>query len=165
MVAKAAGAALRKIDQTVRNATLQAMLNASDDVQSTSRDATNQWRRKVDFKETLTLDRLYIEVLIRPTGPNVKIFQYVDLGTKGPYLIPKVLVPGRMLHFQVGYSARTMPIAQYNKGSGQHFGAWVSKAQVVHPGIKARKFLETFMKELIPSLQVRVQTEITNGLV
>lgn len=165
MVAKSAGAALRKIDQTVRQATLQAMLNASDDVQSTARDTTHQWRRKVDFEETLTVDRLFIDILIKPTGPNVKIFQYVDLGTKGPYLIPKVPVVGRMLHFQVGYSARTMPIAQYNKGTGQHFGAWVSKQQVVHPGIKARLFLQTYAKELIPSLQVRVQTDITNSLV
>lgn len=155
-----AGAALRKLDKTVRQATLQAIQNASDDVQSTGRDVTRQWRRKVGFGETLTMDLLRIEVLVKPTGKNVKIFQYVDLGTKGPYLIPKVLVPGRMLRFQVGYSARTVPVAQYNKGSGQHFGGWVSKAQVTHPGIKARKFLETFMNDLVPTLQNRVQTEI-----
>lgn len=163
-MAKLAGAGIRAIDKKTRAAALQAIKNASDDVQSTGRDATRQWRRKVDFKETLTVDLLRIEALIKPSGQNVKIFQYVDLGTKGPYLIPKVVVPGKYLRFQVGYSARTMPIAQYNKGTGQHFGAWVSKAQVTHPGIKARKFLETFMKDMIPSLQVRVQTEINHSL-
>lgn len=159
-----AGKAVRAIDKTVRAATLQAMKNASDDVQSTGRDTVARWRHKVDFDETLTMDRLLIEALIRPTGKNVKIFQYVDLGTKGPYLIPKVVVPGKFMRFQVGYSARTMPIAKYNQGSGQHFGAWVSKAQVTHPGIKARKFLETYMKDMIPSLQVRVQNEITRSV-
>lgn len=161
---QSAAAIIRNIDKTVRTATLQALENASDDVQSTGRDATHQWRSKVDFGETLTMDQLHIEVLIKPTGRNVKIFKYVDLGTKGPYLIPKFLVAGRRLKFQVGYSARTQPVAQYNKGSGQHFGAWASKEQVTHPGIKARKFLQTFMKDLIPSLHVRVQTEITTRL-
>jgi hypothetical protein len=159
-----AGQAVRDIDKKVRDATLKALQNASDDVQSTGRDTVARWRHKVDFEETLTMDRLFIEALIKPTGKNVKIFQYVDLGTKGPYLIPKVVVPGKFLRFQVGYSARTMPIAQYNQGSGQHFGAWISKAQVTHPGIKARKFLETYVKELIPTLQVRVQTEITRSV-
>ncbi len=155
---------MRQIDQTVRDATLQAMKNASDDLQSTGRDTVRSWRRKVDFGETLTMDRLMIEVLIKPTGRNVKIFQYVDLGTRGPYPIPKLLTPGKMLRFQTGYSARTAPVGQYNKGSGQHFGSWVRKAQVMHPGIKARKFLETYLKDLIPSLQVRVQSEITRSV-
>ena len=158
-----AGAALRELDKNVRAATLKAMQNASDDVQSTGRDTVRQWKHRVDFKEVPTIDRLRIELIIKPTGNNVRIFQYVDLGTKGPYLIPKVVVPGKFMRFQVGYSARTQPIAQYNKGSGQHFGAWVSKAQVVHPGIRARKFMETYTKELIPTLQARVQTEITNA--
>lgn len=164
MVHKLAGAALRSIDKSVRAATLQAVKNTSDDVQSTGRDTVRQWRHKVDFDEVLTVEQLFIEALIKPIGKNVKIFQYVDLGTKGPYLIPKVVVPGRYLRFQVGYSARTMPIAQYNKGTGQSFGAWVSKAQVTHPGIKARKFLETYLKDIIPSFQVRVQTEIAKRL-
>lgn len=159
-----AGAAIRAIDTKVRTATVQALKNASDDIQSTGRDATRQWRRKVDFGETLMVDRWRIDLLVKPKGRNVKVFQYIDLGTKGPYLIPKVVVPGGMLRFQVKYSARTAPVAQYNKGTGQHFGSWASKAQVTHPGIKARKFLETFMKDLIPSLQARVQTEITNSL-
>lgn len=153
---------MRDIDRRVRGATLQAIQNASDDLQSTSRDTVRQWRNRPDFKEELTVDESRIEALIKPSGTKrvLKIFGYVDKGTKGPYLIPKVVVPGKYLRFQKGYSARTMPIAQYNKGTGQHFGQWVSKQQVVHPGIAARKFMETYLEKLIPTLQSRVQTEI-----
>lgn len=157
-------AALRALDETVRAAAQRGLLGASDDIQSTGRDAVREWNRRPDFDETLTIELTYTEALIKPTGPNVKIFEYVDLGTKGPYPIPKVLTPGKMLRFQTGYSARTQPVAQYNKGTGEHFGSWVSKQQVLHPGIKARKFLETYLKELVPSFQVRVQTEISRSL-
>lgn len=150
-----AGVALK-----VRAATLQAMKDASDDLQSSGRDTVREWKHRVDFGETLTVDPYFIEILIKPTGRNVKIFQYVDKGTRGPYPIPKVVIPGKLLRFQVGYSARTAPVARYNVGTGQHFGAWVSKPQILHPGVKARKFLETYMNELIPTLQVRVQDEI-----
>lgn len=158
-----AGTAIRNIDKAVRAATLQGIKNASDDIQSTGRDTVRQWRHKVDFDETLTVDKLFIEALIKPTGAT-KIFGYVDMGTKGPYLIPKVVTPGKYMRFQPGYSARTQPVARYNVGTGQHFGPWVSKLQVVHPGIKPRKFLETYMTKLVPTLQVRVQTEITRSL-
>lgn len=150
-----AGVALK-----TRAAALQALKNASDDIQSTGRDTTREWKHKVDFGETVTITPDIIDVLIKPTGRNVKIFQYVDKGTRGPYPIPKVLVPGKFIRFQTGYSARTAPVAKYNVGTGQHFGNWVNKQQVQHPGIKPRKFLETYMDELLPSLQVRVQDEI-----
>lgn len=150
-----AGVALK-----VRAATLQAMKNASDDIQSTGRDTVREWRHRVEFGETVTIDPYVIEILIKPTGRNVKIFQYVDKGTRGPYPIPKVVIPGKLLRFQVGYSARTIPVAKYNQGTGQHFGAWVAKPQVLHPGVKPRKFLETYLNEIIPTLQVRVQDEI-----
>lgn len=152
------------INLKVRTAALQALKNASDDIQSTGRDTTREWKHRVDFGETVTIAPTLIEILIKPSGRNVKIFQYVDKGTKGPYPIPKVVVPGRMLKFQVGYSARTAPVAKYNVGTGAHFGNWVSKAQVMHPGIKARKFLETYADELIPSLQRRVQDSIDSIL-
>jgi hypothetical protein len=152
------------IDVAVRTATLTAMTNASDDIQSSGRDVQRDWRHKVSFGETVTMDARSIEVLIKPTGANVRIWTYVDKGTKGPYLIPKVVIPGKVLRFQPGYSARTAPVALYNRGTGQHFGNWVSKQQVQHPGIKKREFLKTFMEKLIPSLQVRVQMQINQAV-
>lgn len=152
---------VKDIKKRVLDATLQSLENASDDIQSTARDATQQWKRKPAFGEIQTITKERIELLIKPKGDNKKIFQYVDMGTKGPYPIPKVLFPGRKpLKFRSGYSARTLPLGKYNQGSGQSFGQWVTKHQVMHPGIKPRKFLETFMNELIPSLQFRTQSEI-----
>ena len=154
---------IKTIDETVRAAVQRTILNASDDVQSTARDTVREWTHRVEFVEVMTLERTWIEAHIKPDGEAVKIFQYVDLGTKGPYIIaPKT--PGGRLRFQTGYSARTQPIAKYNQGTGQSFGAWVQAKSVMHPGIDARKFLETYLTDLIPSLVVRMTTEITTSL-
>lgn len=154
-----------KIYDKVREGCMQALLNSSDDIQSTGRDAVREWRNKPGFGETIYNGFDRIEILIKPTGNRrvVEIFQYVDLGTKRHMIFPKV--PGTMLKFRGNYSARTQPVAKYNVGSGQSFGSWMSKAFVQHPGNKARLFLETFAEKLIPNLQVRVQTEITKAIV
>jgi len=84
--------------------------------------------------------------------------------TKGPYPIPKIIVPGKFLRFRTGYSARTAPIAKFNVGTGMANGGWVTKKQVMHPGIKKRKFMETFLEDMTPPLERRVQTRITNAI-
>lgn len=144
---------------------MTALMNASDDIQSTGRDAVREWRNKPNFGETVYNGQDRIEFLIKPTGSRkvVQIFQYVDLGTKRHLIFPKL--PGGMLKFRTGYSARTQPIAKYNVGTGQSFGSWASKAYVNHPGNKARLFLQTFAEKLIPDLQTRVQQEITKAIV
>jgi hypothetical protein len=153
-----AGAALRALDKNVRDATLQAVINTSDDLQSNARDVVRRWKSKVDFGDKILVDRWLITCLITPKGRGSKIFGYVDMGTKPHIISPKI--PGGYLKFRVGYSARTTPVAKYNVGSGKSFGAWVQKRSVNHPGTKPRKFLVTFMDELIPTFQNRVQTEI-----
>lgn len=153
---------IHNIYKKVYQACVQATMNSSDDIQSTGRDAVREWRSKVDFGENLTLDTQRIEAIIKPKGRAVKIFGFVDLGTKPHVIMPRK--EGGMLKFRVGYSARTMPVAKYNVGTGQSFGSWATKAMIFHPGTKPRKFLETFMKELIPSFQVRVQQEITRAI-
>lgn len=160
----AGGNALRALDKRVRASVLQTIKNASDDIQSNGRDVVRRWRTKVDFKEELTVTPHLIVARITPKGKGAKIFGYLDLGTKGPYLIPKVLTPGKMLTFRTGYSAMTAPVAKYNVGSGQSFGGWRRKAQVTHPGIKKREFLKTFMNELVPTLQARAQTDIDRSV-
>lgn len=159
-----AAADIGKLYDKVHVACVQALMNASDDIQSTGRDAVREWKNKPGFGETQYIDPKRIEILIKPTGSKkvVQIFQYVDLGTKRHLIFPKI--PGTMLKFRGNYSARSQPIAQYNKGSGQSFGSFVSKAFVNHPGNKPRLFLETFMDKMIPSLQVRVQSEITKSV-
>ena len=157
--------AIRNVDAMVRTATYTGIQNASDDIMSTARDTVRQWRNKPDFGDEFTVTKERIECLIKPRGNRrvTKIFGYVDKGTKGPYLIfPKV--PGTKLAFRTGYSARTAPVARYNVGSGQSFGKWVKTEGVVHPGIEGRKFLETAMEKLIPSLEVFVQRAINEAV-
>lgn len=161
-----AAARIREIDELVRTATYTGLQNASDDIMSTSRDAVQQWRNRPDFGDEFTVTKTYIECLIKPKGNRkvIAIFKYVDRGTKGPYIIlPKV--DGGALWFKSGYSARTAPVAKYNVGTGQSFGKTVKSFGVIHPGIKARLFMETFAKELIPSLQARVTNEIRIAVV
>lgn len=155
---------IQAIWKKTREAAFNATLNASDDLQSTGRDTVREWKNKPDFGETVYngLDR--IEVIVKPKGNKkvVKIFGYVDQGTKPHIIMPKI--PGTYLKFRMGYSARTQPIAQYNKGTGQSFGSWASKAMVFHPGSKPRHFLKTYLEDLIPSFQMRIQTAITKAV-
>lgn len=155
-----------KIAAQVKAAAIQACMNASDDIQSTSRDTVRSWKHKVGFGETVVNGQRRIEFTVKPTGSraNLAIFGYIDRGTKGPYKIPKVVVPGKVLTFKTGYSARTQPVARYNVGSGQSFGNFVSKKQVTHPGIRARKFMENSLDKLTPPLVTRVNNEIKLSL-
>lgn len=164
MALQKAGDAIRNIDQLVRTAVYTALQNASDDIQSTSRDAVQRWRNKPDFGDQFTVTKTYMECLIKPKGSRkvISIFKYVDKGTKPHLIFPKP--PNTRLAFQTGYSARTMPVAKYNVGTGQSFGKWVKAKGVAHPGIEPRLFMETFADKLIPSLVVRVQTGIANSI-
>ena len=153
-----------RLDKKVRQATIDALYIAGQDMVTQNKDVTRDWKHKVDFAAALTVGIGYYEVFVKPTGRNVKIYKYVDRGTKGPYPIPKIIVPGKFLRFRLGYSARTAPVAKFNIGTGVATGAWVTKQQIQHPGIKARKFMETFLDELAPPLVQRVQSEITKAV-
>jgi hypothetical protein len=155
---------IRDIDELVRTATYTGLQNASDDIMSTSRDVVARWKNKPDFADEFTVTKTRMECLIKPKGARkvINIFKYVDKGTKPHLIFPKT--PGGSLFFRGGYSARTQPVAKYNVGSGQSFGAWVQSKGVAHPGNAPRKFLEEFMDKLIPALEVRVQREITKAV-
>ena len=161
-----AGNIIRNYKPIIQHACIDTLTNAATDIESNLRDVVRNWKNKPDFKDDLTVTRKRVEVVVKPGGNRraVRIFKYVDQGTKGPYLIPKFPRPGRLLKFQPGYSAFTQPVARYNVGSGRSFGSWVSKKQVVHPGIKKRDFIKTFWKELAPPLHIRLQNELKRQL-
>jgi hypothetical protein len=160
-MAKTAAQNIKELDKKVRAAVLKGLLHASDDIQSSGRDVTQRWYHKVDFTDSVARPQQRIEVTIKPKGKreNLAIWGYVEHGTK-PHKIPKVVVPGKLLKFRTGYSAKTMAVAKYNVGTGQSFGSWRSAKQVNHPGSKGRKFLVSFLKELSPRLEVRVNQEV-----
>lgn len=159
---RAAAAHLRDIKRKVIEATIEAMDDASSDIQGDLKKVVKKWRHKPTFEDDKFVSKNRIELTIKPKGRNAKQFNFVDKGTKGPYIIHAVNVP--RLKFQVGYSARTAPVAKYNVGSGRRFGAWASPKTVIHPGIKARKFIETLTEELIPSLKDRIDASVTRKL-
>lgn len=161
-----AGNIIRNLKKELLQAAIDTLYDASTDIQGNLRDVVRNWKNKPNFKDEINLTDKRLEVIIQPKGNKkaIRIFNYVDKGTKGPYLIPKFPKPNRMLRFQTGYSAMTQPVARYNVGSGKSFGGWVSKKQVTHPGIKGREFVETFWKDLAPPLEVRMQKNINRRL-
>jgi hypothetical protein len=127
-------------------------------------NVVQSWTNKPRFETELTVSPSRIEAVIKPTGRAKKVFKYIDMGTKGPYLIPKVVIPGRLLKFRTGYSARTAPVGRYNVGTGSASGGWVSKAQVSHPGIKAREFSDKISKDNKFALDKRVNEALKRAL-
>lgn len=146
------------------------------EAQQTARDMANwltvavrDWKHKPRFAPRVTVHPDYVEAKVDVAGTHKKIFWYIDQGTgkygpdKQPYIIrPKT--PGGLLKFQTGYSARTAAPAKINVGTGQHFGDWVSTGEVLHPGIKPRKFTEKVEEELQPDFYTRIENAVSQGI-
>lgn len=157
-----------------KSKSIRAELRA--ECQQTARDMANwlgiavrDWTHKPRFVGRVTIRPDYLEVKVDVAGTYKKIFFYVDQGTgkwgpkKQEYPItPKK--PGGMLRFKSGYSARTAAPAKINVGSGQSFGDWVSKKEVLHPGIEPRKFSEKVGEELQPDFLTRIQDAVGRGV-
>lgn len=145
----------------IHTATDAMLLDTGQEFADKGKSAGSDWKQKPSFTVEPSYPTANItEVLVKPSGSREKIWKYIDLGTGlyGPrgrsYVItPKT--PGGYLKFRTGYSARTAPIAQYGVGTGTANGAWVQKRMVIHPGIKSRKFFETWLQELTPDLAAR----------
>lgn len=157
---------LIRTDARIQQALRQVMIDTADEMKDSVQRMVGDWSHKPRFRKTSTFTPAYISIIVEPTGDNAQIFSYVDQGTEGPYPIPKFprINPqtGKpmLLKFRTGYSARTAPVARFRIGSGRASGPWVAPAQVHHPGIEARLFLETLSDELKPTLDRRVENAI-----
>lgn len=103
---------------------------------------------KPSFSFRVTSKRGFVRVTVFPRGASRQKYRWLDLGTKGPYLIAALVKP--YLVFQYGYSAKTAPGGKFNVGTGGTTGGWAKKKVITHPGIPARKFSETFNEEELP---------------
>ncbi len=157
-------AGLIETDTKIKRAVKKALKDTADDMKDEFENVVDKWSHKPTFTVETNFSPNYIEATIKPGGKHKKIFKYVDMGTKGPYPIPKIVIPGKLLRFRTGYSARTAPVGQYNVGSGGAVGGWVSKAQVTHPGIKAREFSEKISKDNKFALDKRVNEALKKAL-
>lgn len=170
MAYKKLSAIIKERDTLIRETGQRTLLIAGTDIADDFRGAVSNWTNKPSFRPKLSYDRTFYQVTVFPSGKGEKIFKYVDLGTglwgkhHRKYPIPKIIVPGKYLRFQTGYSAKTAPIARGNVGNGARFGNWVTKVQVMHPGIEPREFSRQFLEDLTPSLKERLDSALKRSL-
>lgn len=109
--------------------------------------AVRTWKHKPTFLKKRAASKTGLRQLIELGGSaeNIKIFIYVDRGTKPHIIAPK---NSTVLVFNVGYSAKTSPVANSNAGSGVATGGKVvTPNPVQHPGTEARAFSGFFALE------------------
>ena len=128
--------------------------------QGVVRDWSSQ--SKPQFEVQTVIQPKFISVQVRVKGRNKRIYRYVDEGTKPHDIQSKTL--GGLLKFIGGYQAKTQPIAKFAQGSGSRLGKWVSKRLIHHPGIRARKFSETFEKEILPEFRRAIENAFRRAL-
>jgi len=125
---------------------------------------TKSWTHKQVLKSLKTTKPTEISMYVYPTGENAKIWEYVSLGTKGPYPIPK---PGntkaKTLRFREGYKARTTTSGGYG-GPGKATGKTVFRKRVTHPGIKARNFEKHIARWYRPQFIKTIKNAVARGL-
>jgi len=125
--------------------------------------ATWSEKSRPKFGYTVSVTPAQVSLEVKTKGRNRRIYNWIDQGTKGPYTIRAKTEGGRLV-FQTGYSPRTAPVAQYDVGTGQAAGGWVSPMEVQHPGIEARQFEKTFRKQFKPALKRAIDNAVLRAL-
>lgn len=106
-----------------------------------------KWKHKPKFLKKRGKSTTGLRQLIELGGSDedIRVFIYVDKGTPPHKIEPK---EGGVLAFNVGYSAKTSPVANSNAGTGVATGEKVvTQKQVKHPGTEAREFSGFFALE------------------
>lgn len=140
--------------------TRMALESALDEVAEVNRKqfekAVARWKNQPRFikRPAPSPDRMSIkrQVLAQGDEHTLKVFGYVDKGTEPHMIAPKK--PGGVLVFNVGYSAKTSPIANANIGTGTATGEKIfTRKPVHHPGSEGREFSGYFALEAQDALQ------------
>lgn len=147
---------IRQRDARMRQALYDELNAVISDAQLYHFRVTSDWTNQPDFRRISYRSATLLRSMLVIAGQS-EIFRYVDEGTgsHGPRHHPYSIVPkkpGGMLKFRLGYAPRTQPVARFAVGPGRAFGAWVQKPYVLHPGIKPRRFTETYVDKLRPHL-------------
>lgn len=149
----------------------QDMVNRAKGIKKDYAKTTAKWDTVVRFRYKTESKLPKLVILIGPKpGKGATIYRYLDLGTKGPYPIPK---PGntraKALYFQWGgpgsYKHKTKPRKLTSTGGGPT-GPFVTFKSVMHPGIKARKFSETIARrwgQLSRKLNVKIMEKVAKA--
>lgn len=105
---------------------------------------TATWKRDVKFVKDINVTRDKQEILV---GTDDEIYGYVDEGTrvgKDKYPIPKKI--GKPLAFPSQFIPKSQS-GHMVSGKGYSGGPFVVVKQVMHPGIKPRKFTKNIQKK------------------
>lgn len=112
-----------------------------------------RWSNKPDFRVMMVRSNVLLVGRVVVAGKAMKIWRYVDRGTKPHFIRPRF---APYLFFRTGYVPRTKPIARLQTGGGRAFGAPVRTLLVLHPGSKARKFTATFAETVRKTIKRRL---------
>lgn len=134
---------------------------------------TSNWRNKPSFSISTIIGTHEIIVRVTPSRNKAgMIWTWLDQGTgkygkrRSAYPIrPKP--PNTTLSFRTGYSPKTAVGARGLSGFGglgRATGAWVRAKEVMHPGIKPRKFSLAFTARMKPPLNTRIENAIRRAL-
>ncbi len=102
--------------------------------------AVKTWNHKPDFGFEITAPG---GDLVMVVGTDDEIFGYVEQGTQPHPIYP---VRAKMLRFQTGYRAKSVPNI-VGSFSGGPSGAIVFRKRVMHPGSKPRNFIPTIFNK------------------
>lgn len=131
-----------RLDVQIREGFQLAVIETSEEARKEFEEATLKWKNKPKWikRPPKIRDRSVISYQVVAIGSDkvIKVFGYVDKGTQPHIITPKK--PGGMLVFNVGYSAKTLPVANANVGTGMSTGALVRTQLVHHPGTEPREF-------------------------
>lgn len=109
---------------------LEAVSAVTEIMKSELEAAVDDWDHAPDWRATTRVSGAGVEVTIKATGPNAKIYGYVDEGTRPHVIRPR---KARALSFRAGYKPRTKP-GRPHAGPGAASGDQVFTQVVHHPG-------------------------------
>ena len=146
-------------DRKVREAIRKSSKAAADIIALQLTEVVKDWDDKPKFKVVAAarMDGVGFKVVLGGSRDAQNHFVWTDLGTKPHKIRAK---NGGSLAFQVGYQAKTTPVAQFGVGDGTANGAWVRTQEVDHPGTDARKFSKTFVDEVIPLFKADISKNL-----
>lgn len=113
------------------------------------------WKNKPDFKARKSITASEISVNVFPSGPNKKIWTFVDKGTKPHVIVPK---NASRLAFRTGYKPKTLARpARTVSGGGISTGPKVFAQKVNHPGNEPRNFTLQIAKDIKPGFKKEIE--------
>jgi hypothetical protein len=143
-------------DTIVRKELDMAMDIIRKDLERLLNAIVDDWKSNITFKSRKEIKAKLIAINVFPTGPDKKIWSYVDKGTP-PHKIVAKNAPN--LVFKTGYQPKTLakPARTVSSG-GKATGDIIAKKVVNHPGIKAREFEKTIAGDY--KTEFRKKTEL-----